>query len=46
MVARLKLKEIGGRTPQGVEPVAYFESMWGNLPGPYIVSIERFRELS
>ena len=36
MVARLKLKEIDGRAPPGVEPAAQFDSTRGNLPGPDI----------
>lgn len=35
IVARRKLKEIDGRTPQGVECAAQFDSTRGNLPGPY-----------
>ena len=34
MVARLKLKEIDGRAPPGVELAAQFDSTRENLPGP------------
>ncbi len=46
MVARLKLKEIDGRAPPGVEPAAKFDSTRENLPGPDIVRIDRLRALS
>ncbi len=46
MVARLKLKEIDGRAPPGVEPAAYFDPTRENLPGPDIVRIDRLRALS
>ncbi len=46
MVARLKLKEIDGRAPPGVEPAAYFDPTRENLPGPDIVRIDRLRVLS
>ncbi len=36
MVARLKLKEIDGRAPPGVEPAAKFDPTRENLPGPDI----------
>ncbi len=45
MVARLKLKEIDGRAPPGVEP-AKFDTTRENLPGPDIVRIDRLRALS
>jgi len=32
-----KLKEIDGRTPQGVESAAQFDSTRDNLPGPVLV---------
>jgi hypothetical protein len=41
MVARLKLKGIDGRAPQGMEPAAQFDSTRGNLPGPDTVRIDR-----
>ena len=46
MVARLKLKEIDGMAPPGVEPAALFDSTRGNLQGPNIVRIDRLRDLS
>ncbi len=46
MVARLKLKEIDGRAPPGVEPAAKFDSTRENLPGPDKVRIDRLRALS
>ncbi len=46
MVARLKLKEIDGRAPPGVEPAAKFDTTRENLPGPDIVRIDRLRALS
>ncbi len=46
MVARLKLKEIDGRAPPGVEPAAKFDPTRENLPGPDIVRIDRLRALS
>ncbi len=46
MVARLKLKEIDGRAPPGVEPAAKFDPTRENLPGPDIVRIDRLRVLS
>ncbi len=46
MVARLKLKEIDGRAPPGVEPAAQFDPTRENLPGPDIVRIDRLRALS
>ena len=46
MVARLKLNEIDGRTPLGVESAAEFDSTRKNLPGPYIVMIDILRVLS
>ncbi len=46
MVARLKLKEIDGRAPPGVEPAAQFDPTRENLPGPDIVRIDRLRVLS
>ncbi len=46
MVARLKLKEIDGRAPPGVEPAALFDPTRENLPGPDIVRIDRLRVLS
>ena len=46
MVARLKLKEIDGRAPQGVEPAASFDSTRGNSPGPDKIRIDRLRALS
>ncbi len=46
MVARLKLKDIDGRAPPGVEPAAYFDPTRENLPGPDIVRIDRLRALS
>ena len=46
MVARLKLKEIDGRAPPGVEPAAEFNSTRGNLPGRDIVRIDRLIALS
>ncbi len=45
MVARLKLKEIDGRAPPGVEPAANLTTR-ENLPGPDIVRIDRLRALS
>ncbi len=46
MVARLKLKEIDGRAPPGVEPAAKFDPTRENLPGPDIARIDRLRALS
>ncbi len=46
MVARLKLKEIDGRAPPGVEPAAKFDPTRENSPGPDIVRIDRLRALS
>ncbi len=46
MVARLKLKEIDGRAPPGVEPAAKFDPTRENLPGPDKVRIDRLRALS
>ena len=46
MVASLKLKEIDGRAPPGVEPVAEFDSTRENLPGPDRVMIDRLKALS
>jgi hypothetical protein len=46
VVARLKLKEIDGRAPPGVELAAYFDSTRENLPGLDIVRIDRLRALS
>ncbi len=46
MVASLKLKEIDGRAPPGVELAAYFDPTRENLPGPDIVRIDRLRALS
>ncbi|WMV29996.1 hypothetical protein MTR67_023381 [Solanum verrucosum] len=46
MITRLKLKEIDGRTPPGVELVAQFDSTRGNLPDSDIVRIDRLRALS
>ncbi len=46
MAARLKLKEIDGRAPPGVEPAAKFDPTRENLPGPDIVRIDRLRVLS
>ena len=45
-VTRLKVKGIDGRAPPRVEPMAYFDSTRGNLPGPDIVRIDRLRALS
>ena len=36
MVAKLKLKVIDGRTQEGVDSVAYFDSTQEILHGPYI----------
>lgn len=46
MVARLKLKEIDGRAPQGVEFAAQFDSTRENLPGPDTSRIDRLIALS
>ena len=46
MVARLKLKEIDGRAPPGVDPAAKFDSTRRNSPGPDIVRIDRLIALS
>ena len=46
MVARLKLKEIDGRAPPGVESAAQFDSTRGNLPGQDMGRIDRLRALS
>ncbi len=46
MVARLKLKEIDGRAPPGVEPAAKFDPTREILPGPDIMRIDRLRVLS
>ena len=43
MLARVKLKEIDGRAPPGVEPAAQFDSTRENLPGQDIVRIDRLR---
>ncbi|ELR04250.1 hypothetical protein VC83_00303 [Pseudogymnoascus destructans] len=39
MVARLKLKEIDGKAPPGVESAAKFDSTRGNSPGPDTIRI-------
>ena len=41
MVAKLKLERIDGRTPQGVEPVALFDSTQEISPGPDTERIDR-----
>ena len=46
MVARLKLKEIDGRAPPGVDPAALFDSPRETSPGPDIIRIDRLRALS
>uniref|UniRef100_A0A0N5AZX1 Ovule protein n=1 Tax=Syphacia muris TaxID=451379 RepID=A0A0N5AZX1_9BILA len=46
MVAKLKLKEIDGRAPLGVEPAALFDSTRENSPGPNTVRIDRLIVLS
>jgi hypothetical protein len=43
MVARLKLKEIDGRAPPGVEPAAEGDSTRGHVPGPDRVRRDRVR---
>ena len=37
MVARLKLKEIDGRAPPGVEPAAFFLDSMGGGAWPFLV---------
>ncbi len=44
--ARMKLKEIDGAAPQGVEPAAQFDPTRENLPGPDTVRIDSLRVLS
>ncbi len=46
MVARLKLKEIDGRAPPGVESAAHFDPTRENSPGPDSVRIDRLIALS
>ncbi len=46
MVAKLKLKEIDGRAPQGVELAASFDSTRENSPGPDTISTDTLKALS
>ena len=46
MLAKVKLKEIDGRAPPGVEPAAQFDSTREISPGPDTGRIDRLRALS